>query len=165
MGYYASGGGEILLQKDNIAGFRAVAASLGIKEEDVSKHILEKIHEIFGEEADFDQCEEGYKITVYYQYSHYHGEDIEDLLYLLKPLMKAGTQIEFTGEDNSFWAFISDLDGEWKECSGQIIYEGPRCTENCVYAHRGKCRYHAVFGRYPVRNHLCEGYITAENRG
>lgn len=98
MGYTAEWGGHVVFNKAP------------------SEEILSKIKYVFN---DIYRSEE--KIISVGGYDKYHEEDVYELLDGIAKDTESG-EIEYSGEDNSYWRFIFK-DGKWIEESGWIYYE------------------------------------------
>lgn len=170
MGYYASGSGVILLQKENKEGYEKIAEKLEVDPKNVLNAIYEEIENVFAVYTmnkgifDTDEKENAYSVDVSYEYTNYYGETITELLDLIVPVLKESTYIAFSGDDDCNWIFRCLEDGSYVEANGEIIYAGPECwSKTCAYANHGECRFHAVFGRYPKRGKAyemgCSEYI------
>lgn len=79
---------------------------------------------LFGYEFNFEIGDD--EIIVYaWGNDQYRTEETEEILEKLKTIapLKDDSEYDFRGSDNELWRFIL-LNGEWKEQSGRIVYEG-----------------------------------------
>lgn len=127
MSYYASGYGE-----------------LTTKEPDKIDDVLEKALERKGPYYwNWEISKSGPKndmISFEYCYDIYHEEDVLAVLDILTPITEEGSQVEFSGEDDSHWAFELK-GGKWHERSGYVVYEDAP-EDDAFYIIRGGLRFY-----------------------
>ena len=99
MGYYANGGGQVVL-KDN-----------------VPQDVIEILEKDFAEVA--DSPDGGLWMT--FEYDKYYDDEITEAMNKLAPYVKSGN-VEFTGEDDSVWRFHF-YDGKVRYEVGRTVFE------------------------------------------
>ena len=169
MGYCASGGGAIFLQKNCPEGYEQIAQALKVAPEKVLEAILDKITEVFEMyDSSFESQNDCYIAYVCHPYDKYHDDDINELFDLLSPVLAVGTWVDFTGEDDCLWCFRTREGVSCEEVNGFVEYTGPLCNQDdCAYCHKRECRYHAVYGEFPVygeNENRCSGYVKKGER-
>lgn len=121
MGYYANGGGQVMLRKDELG--------TPVKLPD---DLLKMLGEDFSEVA--DSPDGGLWLT--HEYNKYHSDDVEQSMEALASYVTSG-DVEFAGEDDCHWRFHFE-NGEVEEQSGEITYKSNKQkmrTFNVVYDH------------------------------
>lgn len=60
---------------------------------------------------------------MYYEYSKFHSDEIDEFFSFLAPFVESGSYITFRGEDDSVWAYYFDGSGV-EEYPGETIFPG-----------------------------------------
>lgn len=98
MGYYANSNGDIKLNTESIP--------------DEVKQLGKSVFECFIQAGDEISMSD---------YNKYYEDSVYEFLEAVAPYTDNGI-IFYSGEDGTSWKF-EFMDGEWKECSGQIVYD------------------------------------------
>lgn len=117
MGYYANGGGALIIKAENVP--KVVDA--------VRKHFdwleatdIDRIFEQFGFEIDFD----GEEVSgAWYPENKWHDDDVSELFETIAPYVENKSYLDFSGEDGSHWR-SSFFCGQYIETQGYVTYPG-----------------------------------------
>lgn len=107
MSYYASGGGEMILNKK------------GRKNLDAVQNVLDNTADEAFNYTKIDN--NGQSLYVCRDFENYHEEKVFAFLQEINPYIKNGESIEYRGEDGQTWRFIKH-NGNFFEQSGEIRY-------------------------------------------
>ena len=107
MSYYASGGGEMILNKK------------GRKNLDAVQNVLDNTTDEAFNYTKIDN--NGQSLYVCRDFENYHEEKVLAFLQEIKPYIKSGESIEYRGEDGQTWRFIKHNDNFFEQ-SGETRY-------------------------------------------
>lgn len=116
MGYYASGYGSVTAKDKSSA--------------DAITKLLEDSEQFLFSGWPNSLYDQPLVITIQQDDDKYHEDEVYDFLHSIEDYITEGL-IEYTGEDDYHWAFKFKPDiREWRELSGEIIYELAELTDD-----------------------------------
>lgn len=114
MSYYASGGGEMILNKKSRKNLDAI------------QHVLDCTAD---EAFDYTKIDNnGQSLYVCKNYADFNGDATENFLKEICPFIKNGESLEFRGEDYEMWRYIK-RQNKWYEESAIIHYSKKKARE------------------------------------
>lgn len=168
MGYYASGFGTLYLKREAPDEYDKLAANLGTNNDPliILGRLVIKAQFRYGLSLDVlkdNAHPDCYCLDIHYEYEKYYEEGIYEFLELIRPLLVSidhHTGIYFAGEDDTYWRITVPRDGEYTETSGELVFDGQKCTTSCAFQNKGYCHCHKVHGRYPIyEKDNCSEYV------
>lgn len=124
MSYYAhSCTSDCVIPAENIPRLLEAYNEYVGKEDVPRANTIEDIFDHTGFAVESMSLSRSQNMTLWYEHSPWHSEDVEFLFDIIAPFVKPGSYISFQGEDDNTWAYY--FDGKsWEEYYGMTCFPG-----------------------------------------